>query len=72
MATMTATTMTMKTKATMSLMAARRWQWHRAGSGKGVAEAGSAINIFQTEFFCCYIECCNLEEPIQVTQPTPN
>jgi hypothetical protein len=47
-ATMTATTTTMKTKARASLMAARRWWWQRAGSGESAAEAGSAINIFQT------------------------
>jgi hypothetical protein len=39
---MTATTMAIKTKATMLLMAARRWQWQRAGGDKSAVEAGSA------------------------------
>jgi hypothetical protein len=39
---MSATTTMIKTKAAASLMAARRWQWQRAGGGKSAAEAGSA------------------------------
>ncbi len=58
-ATMTATTTIMKTKATASLTAARRSQWQRAGGGESAAEAGSAINIFQTGIVCCLIECFN-------------
>ncbi len=57
-ATMTATTTTMKMKAMALLTAARR------AGGKSMAEAGSAINIFQTGIVCCLIECFNLEEPI--------
>jgi hypothetical protein len=56
-ATMTATTTTMKVKATASLTAARCWQRQRAGGGESAAEAGSAINIFQTGIVCCLIEC---------------
>ncbi len=54
---MTATTTTMKTKAMASLTAARRWQWQQAGGRKRAAEAGSAINIFQTGIVCCLFEC---------------
>ncbi len=64
MATMTATPTTMKTKATASLMAARRRRWQQAGDGESAAEVGSVINIFQTGIVCCLIECFNLEEPI--------
>jgi hypothetical protein len=67
--TMTAMTMTMKTKATVSLMAVRRWRWKRVGGGKSVAEAGSAINIFQTGIVCYLLECFTLEEPISSGYP---
>jgi hypothetical protein len=42
MATMTAMTMTMKTKAAALLTAARHRQWQQAGGSKSAAEAGSA------------------------------
>ncbi len=66
---MTAMTTTMKAKATVPLMAVRHWGWQRAGGGKSAAEAGSAINIFQTGIVCCLIECFNLEEPIRLPSP---
>ncbi len=42
MATMTATTKTIKIEATASLVAAQCQQWQRAGDGKSAAKVGSA------------------------------